>query len=63
VVKEAETATLTIYDMKGRTISAETYEAGEHAISWDATEYGSGVYFYKLASPSCHEVKKMIMLK
>jgi hypothetical protein len=63
VVKEAETATLTIYDMKGRTISAEKYEAGEHAISWDATEYGSGVYFYKLASPSCHEVKKMIMLK
>ena len=62
-VKENETATLTIFDAKGRTVSTERYSNGTHNVEWDATAYGSGIYFYKLSSPTYSEVKKMIMLK
>ena len=62
-IKEGETGKLTIYNVKGQLLETYEYEAGEHELTWDATQYGSGIYFYKLETQSYNETKKMIMLK
>lgn len=63
IVKENETADLTIYNVRGQQVEKRTFEAGEHSFAWDATEFGSGVYFYSLKSASYSKTSKMIMLK
>ncbi len=58
---------LKIYDIEGREIQKITngnYSAGEHRITWDASNFTSGVYFYKLtASDGFTETKKMMLVK
>lgn len=44
-------------------IETRTYEAGSDYYEWDGTEFGSGIYFYKLETQSYTETKKIIMLK
>ena len=62
-VKEGETATLSIYNQKGQIVSRNSYVAGNHEIVWDGTKQASGIYFYKLQSPTYSKIRKMIMLK
>ena len=57
---------LSVYNVKGQlveTLVDEKVDAGEHSTVWDATKYGSGVYFYKLTYNGKSEIKKCIMLK
>jgi photosystem II stability/assembly factor-like uncharacterized protein len=68
-------AKLTVYDILGKEIAVilnENLKPGVYKVSWDASNYPSGVYFYKLVvEPSDHlersdgyvESKKMILLK
>jgi hypothetical protein len=37
--------------------------AGFHTITWDAHDYASGVYLYRLTSGDHSESRKMILLK
>ena len=62
-VKENETAELTIYNLRGQQVEKRVFDAGDHSYVWDATEYGSGIYFYSLKSASYSRISKMIMLK
>jgi hypothetical protein len=62
-IKEGENGSLTIYNTKGQLLETYQYEAGEYELTWDAVQYGSGIYFYKLETQSYTETKKMIMLK
>jgi hypothetical protein len=62
-VKEGETGTLTIFNAKGQIIETKTFNSDNHVYTWDATNFGSGIYFYKLKTDSFSEVKKMLMLK
>ncbi len=62
-IKEGENGSLSIYNTKGQLLETRHYEAGEHKLTWDAIQYGSGIYFYKLETQSYTETKKMIMLK
>ena len=62
-IKEGENGSLSIYNTKGQLLETHQYEAGEHKLTWDAIQYGSGIYFYKLETQSYTETKKMIMLK
>jgi hypothetical protein len=58
--------TLKIYNILGReveTILNEKLEAGEHHIKWNAINYSSGLYYYRLISGDFIETKKMILLK
>lgn len=36
---------------------------GVHEVEWDASEQASGIYYYRLETPSFTETKKMILLK
>ena len=57
---------LSVFNLKGQlveTLVNENQKAGNYSINWDATDYGSGVYFYRLDYGSKSIVKKCIMLK
>ena len=62
-IKEGETADLTIYNIKGQAVESKIFEAGAHNYEWNSKDNASGVYFYKLSSPSYSEFKKMMLLK
>jgi hypothetical protein len=58
--------TIEIYDIQGRKIETlinENQNAGFHKIDWDATDYASGIYFYKIETDNFNESKRMLLLK
>jgi hypothetical protein len=38
-------------------------EAGQHSVRFDAKNYASGVYFYRLQAGDFRDQKKMMLLK
>ncbi|NLO12449.1 MAG: T9SS type A sorting domain-containing protein, partial [Candidatus Cloacimonetes bacterium] len=42
--------------------------AGQHKLNWNGRDsrgnsVGSGIYFYKLSTPSTNQTKKMVIVK
>ncbi|MFC1898643.1 T9SS type A sorting domain-containing protein [Candidatus Cloacimonadota bacterium] len=62
-VKEDETAKLEIFNLRGQKILQEEFESGFHQYNWNAEGMSSGVYFYKLTSPTTNITKKMLLMK
>ncbi|MCF7793850.1 MAG: T9SS type A sorting domain-containing protein [Candidatus Cloacimonetes bacterium] len=62
-IKEGESGILTIYNILGQKVLSQKFESGYHTYNWDASNHASGVYFYRLQTPSFHKANKMIMLK
>lgn len=57
---------LEVYDILGRKVSTlinEELKAGSHIQTWDARNFASGVYFYRLQSGQFLKVKKMMLIK
>ncbi len=57
---------LVIYDILGRevvTLVNEELKPGTYEVEWNASNYPSGVYFYKLTTDSYSETKKMVLIK
>jgi type IX secretion system substrate protein len=57
---------LCIYDILGRevaTLVSEHLKAGIYEVEWNAGNYPSGVYYYKLTAGEFSETKKMILIK
>jgi len=57
---------LKVYDVLGNEIATlvnEYKQAGSYEIEFDASEFNSAVYFYRITSGSYSETKKMILLK
>lgn len=56
---------LKVYNVAGQLVRSFDghAEAGNHSIEWDASNYSSGVYFYKLEADKFTETKKMVLLK
>jgi len=62
----ASHATLYVYNVAGQkvaTLADGNFSAGTHYTEWDATDFASGVYFYRLQAGEFSETKKMILLK
>ncbi|MBI5404465.1 MAG: choice-of-anchor D domain-containing protein [Ignavibacteriae bacterium] len=59
--------TLKIFDILGKEIATpidnEKHTAGTYEISWDASKYPSGVYFYKMKAGDFSAVKRMVLVK
>jgi uncharacterized lipoprotein YddW (UPF0748 family) len=59
-------AKLIVYDIMGRemeTLVNENLSSGIHEVTFNASNYSSGVYYYKLQSNNLLQVKKMILIK
>jgi len=57
---------LKVYDITGKLVAtlADGYgTAGEHTVNFDASNLGTGIYFYSLRADSYSESKKMILTK
>jgi len=57
---------LIVYDILGREVTAlvnEKLNAGIYEVSWNASAYSSGVYFYRLTAGDYTAAKKMILIK
>ncbi|MBL7128653.1 MAG: T9SS type A sorting domain-containing protein [Ignavibacteria bacterium] len=57
---------LIVYNILGEEITIlvnEKLNAGSYEVDWDASDYPSGVYFYKLIAGDFVDVKKMVLLK
>jgi hypothetical protein len=55
-----------IYDALGNqvdVIADEVKSAGSHSIKWNAGNYASGIYLYKLETDNFVQVRKMILMK
>jgi hypothetical protein len=64
--------TLKVFDLRAREIKllvSETMSPGKHAVSFDATNFASGVYFYTLTvkeksgGNTSSKTNKMVLLK
>jgi len=58
--------TLTVYNVRGQAVAKLAdgpMTAGEHAVTWNAADHPSGLYFYRLEGPGFSETRKMTMLK
>ena len=55
-----------LYDVLGNVITTivnEKLSAGSYEVNWDASDYPSGVYIYKLHTSDFVDVKKMVLIK
>lgn len=63
---KADYVTLKIYDILGKEVTTlinEELNAGNYSVNWDASNFSSGVYFYKLSAANNSLIRKMILLK
>lgn len=57
---------LRIYDVLGNEVAVlvnEKQNAGSYTVEWNAADYPSGIYFYKIESQGYSQTKKMTLLK
>jgi hypothetical protein len=55
-----------IYDILGSKVKAlldKQHPAGYHQVIWNAEDFASGIYFYKLQAGDYNETKKMMLVK
>lgn len=65
-IQKTGLVTLKIYDLLGREIKTlvnEIKNPGRYVVSFNGSEFASGVYFYRIQSGDFVEVKKMVLLK
>jgi hypothetical protein len=65
-VKEKKLVTLKIYDVLGKeaeTLVYKMHSPGTYEVTWNATQYPSGIYFYSITSGNFTKTNKMILIK
>jgi hypothetical protein len=63
---KSSTVKIAVYDMLGREVEIlvnKELKAGTYKTELNASNYTSGVYFYKLAADNFTQTKKMILVK
>ncbi len=63
---EGSRVQLKVYDVLGNEIATlvnEQKNTGSYEVNWNASNYPSGVYFYRLQAGTFTETKKMLLLK
>lgn len=63
--KESEVKIM-LYDILGRRVATlvdETKNAGRYRVLWNASQFESGVYFYKIQTSDYSATKKLLLLK
>ena len=63
---ERTNVVLSVYNELGEKVAVlfnGNKEAGMHNVEWNASKFGSGVYFYELKTEKFSSVKKLILMK
>jgi hypothetical protein len=65
-IPKNEFVKITVFDMLGKeleTLVNEQLQSGTYETNWNAPNYPSGVYFYKLSAGDFSETRKMLLIK
>ncbi|MDZ4182802.1 MAG: T9SS type A sorting domain-containing protein [Candidatus Cloacimonadaceae bacterium] len=67
-IKAGDSGTVTIYNILGQAVKTFSVSEGIHNIIWNGKDSkgnacGSGIYFYKLSTPSMNQTRKMVIVK
>lgn len=65
-IAKASNVRLFVYDILGREVVKlvdENMKAGSYEFTWDAIDFASGSYFYKLETKYFTDIKMMILVK
>ncbi|MEO8168305.1 MAG: T9SS type A sorting domain-containing protein, partial [bacterium] len=65
-ITSAELANLKIFDMLGREVATlvnEVKQPGIYRVQWDANNFPSGMYFYKLTTERFSETRKLTLVR
>jgi len=65
-IAESGFVRLSVYDMLGREVSVlvnEKLSPGNYDVDWNAAEYPSGAYFYRMSTEKFTETKTMLLVK
>jgi hypothetical protein len=57
---------LSIYNLLGQKVATlvnQKQAAGRYQVQWDARDFASGVYYYRLTAGSFVETKKLVLLR
>lgn len=63
---QASDVTIDVYNVSGQkidTIASEFMNAGNHSVTWNASEFSAGVYFYTVKAGEFSRTLKMTLLK
>lgn len=63
---KAENVKLEVFDITGRLVSTlekRKMNAGSHTRQFDASEFSSGVYFYRIETGTFTSIQKMTLIK
>ena len=58
--------TISVYDRLGRQVQIlvdQNQDSGQHSVDFNASEYPSGIYFYRIKTSEKTEVRKMLLTK
>jgi hypothetical protein len=58
--------TISVYNALGQrveTLVDENLKSGNHHVTFEASKYSSGVYFYKIQADDFSQIRKMMLLK
>lgn len=65
-ITKSSHARLGIFDLNGKNVESllnSSLSPGEYKVQWNAANYSSGVYYYRLTTENFSETKKMILIK
>ena len=65
-LKKSSDVELSIYNLSGKKVEklvSGSLPAGNHSINWNAANFSSGAYFYKLKANHEEQIRKLILLK
>ena len=63
---ETGSVNLSVFNVMGQRVAVlldGRVEAGVHTVTWDATNFATGMYFYRLTTDQSVETKKMLLVK
>jgi hypothetical protein len=61
-IKEGDAGTVTIYNLLGQVVKTYKVNEGQHTLTWNANGCASGIYFYKLSTPTVNSTKKLVIV-
>jgi hypothetical protein len=65
-IPKSSNVKITVYDITGKELEVlvnEKLQAGTYQTTWNASNFSSGVYFYRIQAGDFSETKKLILLK